>query len=104
VADKKIDILEIILKEDLKILLDDDEKKQLDSLDQEFILELIDLVNNVDYVDEIERIATKIAKKSSLLPIDQQDYIKRKCLERVNSLKKQTILPDSSNVVLVNRK
>lgn len=103
-TNKKMDIIEIVLKEDLKILLDPEERTYLDSLDDVFKQEIFDLVNNENYIDEIEQLANTIIKKASLLPEEQQRYIKEKCSHRINKLKYPSLSPDVFDVSFPNKK
>lgn len=80
------DMIEIVLKKDLKIPLDDLEEKWLSHIDEQIKNELFDLVNNSVFLDEIKEVIEHIVRKSVTLPKEQQDYIKAKCQERIQKL------------------
>lgn len=103
-GNKKIDIIEIALKEDLMISLEPEERTYLDSLDDEFKQEIFDLVNNENYVDEIEKIVDIIIKKASFLPQEQQTYIKEKCSSRINKLKHSDLSTEDYSVNFLSKK
>lgn len=84
---RELDIIEIVLKKDLKIPLNELEEKLFNNLDEQIKNDLFDLVNSSSFLDEIENVVENIIKKSYLLPPEEQNYIKTKCNEKIRKLK-----------------
>lgn len=86
-TNRRIDIFEVALKSDLEITLNLEEKNFLDNLDNDLKKEVFSLINNVTYLDEVERLTASIIRQSSTLPVEQQEVIKSKCIEKIAKLK-----------------
>lgn len=84
----KLDLIETILKDDLEISLSSEENTLINELDDDIKKEIYDLVKNPMFIDDIELITKSIIFKSHNLSLEQQQYIKTKCEERVKKLKK----------------
>ena len=83
---QNFDVLEVILKNDLGIPLDEKEEEWLKLVDDEMKSSLFDLVNSQSFLEEIKNIVRNIIAKSSELSKEQQQTIKRKCEERIKKL------------------
>lgn len=92
-SNKKIDIIEIFIKNDLDIPLENEEIEWLNNLDDETKKAAIELINNNSYIDEIVKILNKIIIESKNLSDMEQENIKEKC--EVKRLK--LLYEDNSN-------
>lgn len=81
------DIIEIVLKKDLQLPLTPVEETELSNMDNEVIEELLKLVNSSIFLEDVTQLTERIIKEAKLLSIDEQEYIKTKCEERIKKLK-----------------
>ena len=96
----RIDLFEVILKDDLDISLSPTEKGYLDSLEDEVKEPIYILINSDSFLDQIEGYTKSIIEKSTELPTEEQQYIIRKCKERIRHLKYPSLPMESFNVKL----
>ena len=81
------DVIEVVLKKDLEIDLTPIEIENLSHIDEEVIEQVLLLVNNYVYLDDVVKLTDKIIKDSEELSSDEQENIKKKCYERIKQLK-----------------
>ena len=86
---KKLDIFEVVLKQDIGISLTPYERKFLENIDEEARNTIKELVNNESFLDEIEKTCEHIITESKLdeLSLSEQEKIKNKCEERIQKVK-----------------
>lgn len=86
---KKLDVFEVVLKQDIGIPLTPYEKHFLDNIDGEVKNTIKELVGNESFLDEIEKTCEHIIIESQLegLSLIEQEKIKNKCEERIQRVK-----------------
>ena len=97
-----LDMIEVVLKKDLKIPLNELEEKCLSNIDEQTKQEIFELVNNCAYLDEIKNLVEHIKKTSLFLSVEEQDYIKTKCEERIQNLEHPSL--STKSFYLINNK
>lgn len=85
---KSFDIIEVMLKKELKIPLSKEESEWLSQVDEETKESIKMIINESSYEDEIIRLMNHILEKSLTLPKEEQQYIKNRCYEKKKQLEK----------------
>lgn len=85
---KSFDIIEVMLKKELKIPLSKEESEWLSQVDEETKESIKMIINESSYEDEIIRLMNHILEKSLTLPEEEQQYIKNRCCEKKKQLEK----------------
>ena len=94
----KIDLFEVVLKDDLDILLTPAERVYLDEMEDEIKQPIYLLVNNDAFLDQIEDCIEKIIRKASVLSEEEQKYISQKCEERIRNLRYPSLSSESFDI------
>lgn len=81
-----IDIFEVVLKKDIGIPLTQHEQIFFDNMDETIIDVVAELINTPSYIDEVEKSCRSIISKSKSSQ-EEQDSIKKRCEEKIESLK-----------------
>lgn len=83
---QQFDIIEVVLKQNLKIKLTEEETRWLENIDEELKNTVIDLISDESYLDDIISLLDRMIQKASLLPLDEQADIKQKCIMKKREL------------------
>ncbi len=83
---QNFDVLEVILKNDLRLPLEKKEEEWLKQIDDETKESFIDLLNSPSFLEEIKDLSENIIAKSLKFTEEEQEIIRKKCEERIKQL------------------
>lgn len=86
---QNFDVLEVILKNDLRLPLEKKEEEWLKQIDDETKESFIDLLNSPSFLEEIKDLSENIIAKSLKFTEEEQEIIRKKCEERIKQLEER---------------
>lgn len=83
---QKIDIIEVILKDELQIQLTREEQESFKTIDEESKDMIRDLLNDNSYKEEILKMCRKILTEIQLMDRKDRDLYEARCKDRIVNL------------------
>lgn len=87
--ESSLDLLEVVLKDDLKIPLSMNEKELLEQFDDEIKKSALAVIEEGSYFDETLKLINKIIDDASSLSNEEQKIIKIKCQNKIETMEKR---------------
>lgn len=92
---QKVDIMEVILKEELQIPLTIEEQSSFKTIDEESKEMIRDLLNDNSYKEEILKIYDNILTKIQLMDICDKDLYIARCKDKIANLENPVDIDDN---------
>ena len=92
---RKIDIMEVILKNDLKIPLTMQEEQLIQTIDEESKEMIRVLFNDDSYKEELIKMCNKIILKLKVSNIKDSDLFIARCMDKISNLENPTSISEN---------